>query len=85
MVNKKQVPKKKVVKNKVKDEDWRKDYWCKPVTFEEFITSPEHLNRKPLSNRQVELIRQIWAKTWPVRSADTGQCQAPATMLRKNL
>jgi hypothetical protein len=37
-------------------EEWRKDYWCKPVSFETFITDKYHLNLKPLSPKQLEAL-----------------------------
>ena len=37
-------------------EKWRQDYWCKPVSFNELVTSKEHLNLDPLSEKQYEAI-----------------------------
>ena len=41
------------------EEDWRKDYWCKPVYFEDFVTSKEQLNLAPLSPKQYDAIFQL--------------------------
>jgi hypothetical protein len=41
------------------NEDWRRDYWSKPVTLGDFITSKEHLNLVPLSPRQYEALYKI--------------------------
>lgn len=42
-----------------KEEDWRKDYWCRPVHFEEFVTSKEQLGLVPLSPRQYDAIFKL--------------------------
>jgi hypothetical protein len=40
-------------------EKWRKDYWCKPVEFQDFVISKEHLNQQGLSPRQLDAIFQL--------------------------
>jgi hypothetical protein len=41
------------------EEVWRADYWCKPVCFEEFVTSKKHLNQQGLSPRQYEAVYDL--------------------------
>ncbi len=35
---------------------WQLDYWTEPLTFEEFVTSPDHMKNARLSAKQLEIV-----------------------------
>ncbi len=44
------------------NEDWRVEFWCKPVDFETFVTSKEHMRLPKLTPRQLDAVYSLIGK-----------------------